>query len=878
MNLPGIRRVQVGRAAEEQQAVYRPGAELFFIMLLLAIMVFTGLTYFLYHRDWDGRTSGPDMSGQTGSLSAAAALEIVGRGSETAGLKRTAASWPERLADGRASLADYLMRLFVSPDYLSRQRDDTAFIGDLQLVLAGQALDQAGLASESAILETAGSRLIYLNDRLNRLGYAGDLPLADGFTRLRTLTVADDRPAAGSDIVGALPIASQARLTGEKASFRLYVDGRIRQELAVDHENPSLEQTYVLEWDTSYETAGEHHLAMLVQTGDGRGAWIDLASYRVPEIQPLTIGQVLQSGTAGAATPDAEPAAAWYRLPAMADGRVLLNILLADTGLQVQLFDRYSRLLAETACPAGQPAALRYRPADGQAGIPAGAADEPAYFVRIRPAGEAASRQAAHFILVPALAAAVPADEDPVEPALIRAVLERSGDRILVQDDDGKSRWQDASGYSVIDPTARLSVLGLSFSNGNRALFYPAFDPAIDQYGLVVDAAADRLALAVQAMEGSAAAVEITSGTEQGSGRTLSDGEAVPLEPAANNLTVTVTGFDGSRKSYQIAILRPPDAQGFHLVLGQFPAAYQSPLWLLHVHHPAWQFEADRTGQDWQAFLDAQDAADMNLADADSSPAAWIEPGSPVYDGDSWKAAARPVIAHFADPRNFLDDTGIFQFEQLTFSEQAQTREGLDSILAGSFMEPQLNGIDYAGLIMAAGQEAGISPYYLAAKIIQEMGRQGQSPLAFGQLPGYEGLYNFYNIGATPDPGVENGAQINGARFALYGRDAGQGEITAEESAWLLPWNTPERAIKGGARWIAERYVRIGQDTLYAQKFDLIAADGLYIHQYAQNIQMAWAEGRRVRQAYAGLGLLDLPFVFKIPVFDAMPAEAAGLP
>ena len=175
-------------------------------------------------------------------------------------------------------------------------------------------------------------------------------------------------------------------------------------------------------------------------------------------------------------------------------------------------------------------------------------------------------------------------------------------------------------------------------------------------------------------------------------------------------------------------------------------------------------------------------------------------------------------------------------------------------------------------------ETANISPYYLAAKIIQEVGRTGESPLANGTLPEYEGFYNLYNIGATPNPDIADGALINGARFAQYGRKPDEMEITEEEAVWLIPWNTPARAITGGAIWIAQRYIQIGQDTLYLQKFDLIDDGSLYTHQYAQNIQMAWSEARNTRKAYAGTGLLDEAFVFEIPVFTGMPAEAQTLP
>ena len=60
------------------------------------------------------------------------------------------------------------------------------------------------------------------------------------------------------------------------------------------------------------------------------------------------------------------------------------------------------------------------------------------------------------------------------------------------------------------------------------------------------------------------------------------------------------------------------------------------------------------------------------------------------------------------------------------------------------------------------------------------------------------GYYNFYNIGSTPDPDIENGALINGARYSM-GRDPEDQEITEEESALLLPWDSVENAITGGA-------------------------------------------------------------------------------
>ena len=56
---------------------------------------------------------------------------------------------------------------------------------------------------------------------------------------------------------------------------------------------------------------------------------------------------------------------------------------------------------------------------------------------------------------------------------------------------------------------------------------------------------------------------------------------------------------------------------------------------------------------------------------------------------------------------------------------------------------------DYARIIYEAGENAGVSPYFLASRIIQEMGYNGESALYRGDLTGFEGYYNYYNIKAN---------------------------------------------------------------------------------------------------------------------------------
>ena len=827
--------------------------EIVALAIILVLIAGFGLGYAWLRQSWC------QPAGTAAGLTEPQAEAIVVRGSTLTGLDEPAARWIRRLADGRASLADYLLRLFVSPDYLASQPDDARFIADIFLVLTGLPPTEAELAAARDKLETMGSRLLYMNELLASQGYAARLALTSAPTRLRTIAVANDRPAAGAEIVGLLAITSEIRLTGPAARFRLYDNGRLHGSMGVEAADPTLQNQYSIDWDTRLESPGRHKLALLVQTSDGRGAWVELAEYAVPAVTMLQNGE-FRSDKLTAGLP------AWYQLNAQ-DGQALLLVTETDQPINLQLIDLRGQLAASATCLAGQPAALRQQAAATDA------ANKTCY-VRVSATNEATGG-AISYSLVQALAAARPLD---AENRLL-AVLKRQDQQILVQDETGEQAWRAASDYSLIDPTSQLASLALTFADGSDTQFAPAFNPGIRKYGLYVETGTSQLTLSALAMEGSAAGLRIERINEAGEQESLDSQDTMNLDLSENHLILEVTGFDGSQAVYEVNILRPPHTANFDQTLDAFPFSYRSPLWLLHVQQPAWVFSAMDTGQEWRDFINAQDEGGTSLVSADTSPVEWIEADSPVYDGTSWKAASRQVIEYFADPRNFLDSVNVFQFESLTFNQKNQTRSGLDRILATSFMAAgNEQGIDYAGLLLDAGRKAGISPYFLASKIIQEMGRNGESPLASGTLPDYEGVYNFYNIGSTPNPAVVNGAQINGARFALFGREADLGEITDEERAWLLPWRNPADALTGGAIWIAEKYIRIGQDTLYLQKFDLIQDDGLYIHQYAQNIQMAWAEGRRSQTAYASMDFLEAPFEFSLPVFRNMPEKPQTLP
>ena len=171
--------------------------------------------------------------------------------------------------------------------------------------------------------------------------------------------------------------------------------------------------------------------------------------------------------------------------------------------------------------------------------------------------------------------------------------------------------------------------------------------------------------------------------------------------------------------------------------------------------------------------------------------------------------------------------------------------------------------VTYAQAFMNAAESYDVSPYHLVSRVIQEVGSNGSRSVS-GKEPGYEGIYNYYNIGAyqSSDP------VINALKWA---------STPSSNEKYLRPWNSRYKAILGGAKYIATGYISVGQNTLYLQKFDVVANGGLYSHQYMSNIMAASSEGIRTYNKYSNMGQLSNSFTFLIPVYDNMPNLPAGV-
>lgn len=299
----------------------------------------------------------------------------------------------------------------------------------------------------------------------------------------------------------------------------------------------------------------------------------------------------------------------------------------------------------------------------------------------------------------------------------------------------------------------------------------------------------------------------------------------------------------------------------------QFPESYRVYLRALHKAHPKWTFVALPTGLEWSAVVEEETKVGANLIPV-SSISSWKSLESGAYDwetgtwlgkdGDSWVSASPSIVKYYLDPRNFLrENNEILQFQSLRYIEGEQTIEGIANILKGTFMDNDT----YYNIFMEAGKLSGVNPYHLASRCRQEVGVNGSNStfdIKDEQYSEFNGYYNYFNIGASPS--AEHNSMYNGlARAKSEG------------------WDSPEKAIKGGAAFLAEKYINVLQDTLYLQKFDVVdGGNEYYWHQYMTNLQAASSESNLMKKAYSDLD--EASVTFYVPVYLNMPQYSFDMP
>ncbi|MCD8899280.1 N-acetylglucosaminidase [Staphylococcus gallinarum] len=179
-------------------------------------------------------------------------------------------------------------------------------------------------------------------------------------------------------------------------------------------------------------------------------------------------------------------------------------------------------------------------------------------------------------------------------------------------------------------------------------------------------------------------------------------------------------------------------------------------------------------------------------------------------DNKTWRDASSIEIKDAMDSNKFIDsDTQKYQFLEL------DRYQGIDKnrIKRMLFDNPTL--LKHTDAFINAAKEKHVNEVYLISHALLETG-SAKSELASGVEIDGKKYYNFFGVGALDEDPIKTGSE--------YAKKHG--------------WDTPEKAISGGADFIHSHFLsNKDQNTLYSMRWN---PKNPGEHQYATDIK--WAE------------------------------------
>lgn len=206
-----------------------------------------------------------------------------------------------------------------------------------------------------------------------------------------------------------------------------------------------------------------------------------------------------------------------------------------------------------------------------------------------------------------------------------------------------------------------------------------------------------------------------------------------------------------------------------------------------------------------------------------SKPQVWMS-------GGGWRNASRSEVKRYLDTSNHDSSTWDYTFLNLDRPQGVSSAE-INSKLLNNKGVLTNQGVAFT----TASLLHGVNEVYLLSHALHETGN-GSSQLAQGVKLDANGrisesgktYYNFYGVGAYDYKPVLTGAQ--------YAQQRG--------------WDTPEKAIIGGAQFISRNYFNRGQNTLYSMRWNPLNPGS---YQYATDVNWAYATARSIENYYRQL-------------------------
>ena len=288
-----------------------------------------------------------------------------------------------------------------------------------------------------------------------------------------------------------------------------------------------------------------------------------------------------------------------------------------------------------------------------------------------------------------------------------------------------------------------------------------------------------------------------------------------------------------------------------------FPESYKVKLKEIHKLHPTWIFIGSVSKYSWASAMLEQDEfvsyngdnspgrsfLNINTTKAAQGQEGYLstEPADYNYytnkfiahDGTYWFQANSAAVAHYMDPRTYLDEKSIFTFEDLTYDSRYQNEEAVKAVLSSDFLK------QFSSYFMEAANTYNVSPIYLASLSRQEVGTGTGNICTNGNAGvlsdgvNYTGYYNFFNIGASSssDP-----------------------KLKSLQKAKEYGWDSPQKAIVNGAYIISKNYIQCGQHTLYYQKYNFSPkATKEMWHQYTTSIASLASQANTTYNSYKSM-------------------------
>lgn len=308
-----------------------------------------------------------------------------------------------------------------------------------------------------------------------------------------------------------------------------------------------------------------------------------------------------------------------------------------------------------------------------------------------------------------------------------------------------------------------------------------------------------------------------------------------------------------------------------------FPKSYKKRLKKLHKLHPSWKFTPVITNIKWSDAVKRMtaDPAVNTLWYAYNDSYKSTDEGfynylTDTYSGGSFPAASKQAVKFFMDPRNFLDERNVYMFEDRKYHSYQKESMVKKLVSMNSVLKKN------AKYFVQAGKKYNISPLYLASKSYSELGTSGY--MMDGHKFTYKGIkykncYNAYNIGATDTLG-----KVGGLIYANGG--ASKKDYKAGPStSYGRKWDSPGKAIRGGARFLRKAFIAKKQSTAYTEHFNVMnGLDAVGTHVYMTALNAGISMAGLVSDKYSAYDIDEKPLVFYIPVYKKMPSKPCARP